>query len=97
MLVQGLDETSTWSRMLAGRRRLANRVAVQVQRLAGAGHAHLAVAAQRFQGAVDGGQPVLRGGDAQLALVDLFAQMVGVVLQGGAVDQARVIDAGSGW
>ena len=50
------------------------------QRLARAGDPHILIAAQRREGAVDAAQAVLRGGDAEFTLLDLLAQVSGVVL-----------------
>lgn len=61
------------------------------QRLARAGDSHVLITAQRGEGAVNAAQAVLRGSDAEFTLLDLLAQVSGVVLQRPSIDLARIV------
>jgi len=50
------------------------------QRMARAGDSHTLIAAQRGEGSDDAVHKVLRGGDAQFALLDLLVKISGVVI-----------------
>ncbi|MNI55854.1 hypothetical protein D3C73_1108290 [compost metagenome] len=77
--------------VLAIRRAGAYARALLSQRLTRAGDPHVLITAQRSEGAVDAAQAVLRGGDAEFTLLDLLAQVSGVVLQRLSINLARIV------
>ncbi|MNH19542.1 hypothetical protein D3C79_792830 [compost metagenome] len=81
--------------VLAIRRKGAYCGALLSQRLARAGDSHILITAQRNECTVDAAQAVLRGGDAQCPLLDLLAQVGGVVLQRLSIDQAGIVITGA--
>ncbi|MNP39367.1 hypothetical protein D3C76_1329400 [compost metagenome] len=81
--------------VLAIRRAGAYARALLSQRLTRAGDPHVLITAQRSEGAVDAAQAVLRGGDAEFTLLDLLAQVSGVVLQRLSIDLARIVVTGA--
>ena len=81
--------------VLAIRRTRAYARALLSQRLTRAGDPHVLITAQRREGTVDAAQAVLRGGDAEFTLLDLLAQVRGVVLQCLSIDLARIVVTGT--
>ncbi|KPU60975.1 hypothetical protein AN403_5114 [Pseudomonas fluorescens] len=81
--------------VLAIRRAGAYARALLSQRLARTGDPHVLITAQCREGAVNTAQTVLRGSDAEFALLDLLAQVSGVALQRLSIDLARIVVTGS--
>ncbi|MNC48494.1 hypothetical protein D3C75_976090 [compost metagenome] len=71
----------------------ASGAALRSQRLARTWHFHILITAKRGHGPVDAGQSVLRGSDGEFTLVNLQAQMSGVVQQGLLINLSRVVKA----
>ena len=65
------------------------------QCLARTDNSHVQITAQRCEGAVNAAQAVLRGGDAQFALLDLLTRVCDVVLKRLSINLACIVVTGA--